>query len=86
MATRVEVIESSQWIRRRWERDQDARYYEALVHQDLWGDWVVTRSWGRRGSRLGRVVHSSCTSYVAAMDELATISKRRASHRYHVVI
>lgn len=43
------------WVRVRWERG--TRYYEAYVHQDLWGAWVLTRSWGRRRTRLGRTVH-----------------------------
>jgi hypothetical protein len=28
------------WISLRWERG--TRYYEVYLHQDLWGDWVLT--------------------------------------------
>jgi hypothetical protein len=31
----------------RWERG--TRYYEVYLHQDLWGEWVLTQVWGRRG-------------------------------------
>jgi hypothetical protein len=41
-----------EWIRRRWEKA--TRYYEVYLHPDLWGDWVLTRIWGRRGELLGR--------------------------------
>jgi len=68
------------WIRRRWERE--TRYYEALIHQDLWGGWVITRSWGQIGARLGRVTHTPCASYADAEEELKVISKRRKSHQY----
>ncbi len=54
------------WLRIRWEKG--TRYYEAYVHQDLWGDWVLTRIWGRRETRLGRVVCLPCQSYREAGD------------------
>jgi hypothetical protein len=44
-----------EWTNLRWERG--TRYYEAHLHQDLWGDWVLTQVWGRRGTELGRMVH-----------------------------
>ena len=37
----------------RWETAQ--RYYAAYLHRDLWGEVVLTRAWGGRGSRLGSV-------------------------------
>jgi hypothetical protein len=51
-----------EWISLRWERG--TRYYEVYLHQDLWGDWVLTQVWGRRGTELGRMVHTSCISHV----------------------
>jgi predicted DNA-binding WGR domain protein len=71
------------WTQQRWEKD--TRYYEARIHQDLWGNWVVTRIWGRIGARLGRVVHSPCTSYEDAQKELEAIEKRRKSRHYRPV-
>lgn len=32
------------WQRLRWERG--TRYYEAVLHQDLWAGWVPTRARG----------------------------------------
>ncbi len=46
----------NEWIHLRWERG--TRYYEVYLHQDLWGDWVLTQVWGRRGTELGRMVHT----------------------------
>jgi hypothetical protein len=59
-----------EWISIHWERG--TRYYEMHLQQDLYemhlqqdlfGDWVLTRVWGRRGTALGRIVHNPCVSY-----------------------
>jgi len=68
------------WIRARWERH--TRYYEAHLHPDLWGQWVLTRVWGRRGERLGRVVHTPCPSYAAGLERLAAVEHRRIQRGY----
>jgi len=37
---------------------KSTRYHEVLLHQNLWGGWIVTRVWGRQdadsGGRPGR--------------------------------
>lgn len=71
------------WVGGRWERG--TRYYEAYVHQDLWGAWVLTRAWGRRGTRLGRVVCFPCQSYREARDRLAALGRRRKHRGYAAV-
>ncbi len=38
---------------RRWEKG--TRYYEARLHPDLWGEWILTVGWGTRGTQLGQV-------------------------------
>ena len=71
---------AEEWVRLRWEKD--TRYYEAHLHQDLWGGWVLTKVWGRRGSALGRVVHSRCESYDEARMTLEAVQKRRGHRGY----
>jgi predicted DNA-binding WGR domain protein len=73
-------LELTTWVRVRWERG--TRYYEAYVHQDLWGAWVLTRSWGRRGTRLGRTVHLPCSSYPDARACLVALDRRRKRRGY----
>jgi predicted DNA-binding WGR domain protein len=70
----------SDWQRLRWENG--TRYYEAIVHQDLWGGWVVTCVWGRRGTELGRAVDHPCASYAEACQRLAAVKARREQRRY----
>jgi predicted DNA-binding WGR domain protein len=66
--------------RARWEKG--TRFYEALVERDLFGDWVLTLVWGRRGSALGRVQHRPHPSVTAARDALQSVSRRRQRRGY----
>ena len=36
------------WKSSHWKRG--SRYYHLIIHQDLWGEWLFTRSWGGQGS------------------------------------
>ena len=67
-------------VRLRWEKD--TRYYEAHVEQDLWGGWVLTRIWGRRGTAMGQVRRAPCETYEEAVEKLAGIEKRRLKRGY----
>jgi predicted DNA-binding WGR domain protein len=66
--------------RLRWEKD--TRFYEALVERDLFGDWVLTLVWGRRGSALGRVRYHPHPSATAALEAVETVVRRRARRGY----
>ena len=66
--------------RARWEKG--TRFYEALVERDLFGDWVLTLVWGRRGSALGRVQHRVQPSVAVAHDALQTVARRRQRRGY----
>ena len=67
-------------LRARWEKG--TRFYEALVERDLFGDWVLTLVWGRRGSALGCVQHRVQPSVSAARDALQTVARRRRRRGY----
>ena len=64
----------------RWHKG--TRYYEVRLHQDLWGGWIVTRVWGRRGSPLGRVRHQPCESYAEGLDRVQQVQQRRTQRGY----
>lgn len=66
--------------RARWEKG--TRFYEALVERDLFGDWVLTLVWGRRGSALGRVQHRPHLSVAAVHDALRRVARRRQGRGY----
>ncbi|MGY6217349.1 WGR domain-containing protein [Methylolobus aquaticus] len=73
-------IAIDRWQRQRWEKD--TRYYEAILQQDLWGTWVVTRVWGRRGTRLGQVRDAVFMSYEEAAKAFEAVSGRREKRGY----
>jgi predicted DNA-binding WGR domain protein len=70
-------------VRLRWEKD--SRYYEIHLQQDLWGDWVLTRIWGRRGSPAGQITRVPCRSYRDAAALLASVCSQRKRRGYEPV-
>jgi len=71
---------TEEWFHSRWERD--TRYYELRVQQDLFGNWLLTRVWGRRGSALGQIRHELCESYAVGLAKYAEAEIRRAKRGY----
>jgi hypothetical protein len=62
----------------RWEKDQD--YYLVYVHQDMFGDWLVTRAWGLSGTQYGGLKHTLVQSPEAAailVDDVRHIQESR---------
>ena len=64
----------------RWERE--TRYYELHLRQDLWGDWLLTRVWGRRGSSLGQIRHEHYPNYGEGAIKYANSIKQRGKRGY----
>lgn len=78
-----EVVGAGVPLRRRWVKD--VRYYEVHVEQDLWGEWVLTRVWGRRGTALGQIRRVPCVSYADALEKLAAVERQRTRRGYAAV-
>lgn len=68
----------------RWERD--TRYYELHLRQDLWGDWMLTRVWGRRGTALGQIRHEHYSDYYEAASQYTRYLKQRGRRGYIAVL
>ena len=75
--TDTRVVE---WRHSRWEKN--TRYYELRVQQDLFGDWLLTRVWGRKGSALGQMRHELCVDQADANTRYAEAVIRRAQRDY----
>ena len=73
------------YLKIRWEKKENQRYYEALVEPDLLG-WVVTRVWGRKGTSLGRVIHRPCHCFSDGKAQVLLIDQRRRQRGYSMVI
>ena len=67
----------------RWENKSNARYYHAILTRDLWGDWVVIKSWGGKTKR-GGVKNLFCSSYSEGAQLLGKINKIRQKHGYQL--
>lgn len=66
----------------RWEKDQD--YYLVHVHQDMFGDWLVTRVWGQTGTQYGGLKHTLVNSPEEAailVDDVRHIQESRGFHK-----
>lgn len=66
----------------RWVNPEKMRYYEARLHTDLFGEWVVVKSWGGCGSRLGGVKSGPVPSYEAGVEALKELGIRRRRRGY----
>lgn len=68
-------------INRRWEHMGKQRYYQVLLAQDLFNEWVVTRVWGGINQATGRIIRLPCT-YNEGIALVDKISKTRISRGY----
>ncbi|CDI04652.1 hypothetical protein BN873_p20032 [Candidatus Competibacter denitrificans Run_A_D11] len=57
-------------LHRSWERATEwgVRDDEIQVQPDLWGQWMVTWTWGRQGTTLGQTRRTPCHSYLGSVD------------------
>jgi predicted DNA-binding WGR domain protein len=78
------MVQAVEWRHSRWERD--SRYYELRVQQDLFGDWLLTRVWGRKGSALGQIRHELCADQAEANARYAEAAIRRGKRRYREIM
>lgn len=69
-----------QWIKECWQTA--TRYYVAEIMQDLFGTWVLKRSWGGRGSRAGNSKVVVAADYDHAVKLLEAVAKQRTAHGY----
>jgi predicted DNA-binding WGR domain protein len=74
-------------IHLRWEKPtaRGVRYYQVDLHQDLWGEWLLTQAWGRRGTRLCQVRGVAFGSHAEGLARIAAIGKRRRQRCYVAV-
>lgn len=67
----------------RWE--SDTRYYIAFVHQDLFGELVLSRYWGAKETRRGGERHERLTCLEDIAVRLQQILRGRERRGYRLV-
>lgn len=65
-----------------WEDNERGRYYLVHLHQDLFGDWLLTRAWGSRNSNRGGVRHDLVDNELDGKRKIRKIAARRRQHGY----
>lgn len=68
------------WHRQDWRKG--TRYYSSELRQNLFGQWVVLRRWGRVSAATGQSLEHDCTSYDEGLEALRAITKRREQRGY----
>lgn len=64
--------------------EKGTRFYTIILHQDLLGDWIITRVNGRVGSRLGQVRHEVHHDFKASISRYDALCHYRQDKRdYH---
>ena len=73
-------IELNQWCKKRW--TTSTRYYVAEIKQDLFGAWLLERSWGGLRNHRGSQKSTLINDYDQALSLLQNIEKRRKARGY----
>ena len=69
-----------QWQRKDWRKA--TRHYSCELRQNLFGEWVVLRRWGRVSAYHGQSLEHSCETYAEGLQILSVIEKRRLQRGY----
>ena len=68
------------WKRQDWRKQ--TRHYSCEVRQNLFGQWVVLRRWGRVSAMQGQSIEVLCDRYEEGLEIFEAIEKRRAKRGY----
>lgn len=67
----------------RWESNHD--YVLVHVHQDMFGDWIVSQAWGQIGTQFGGLKHMLAEDYTQAMTWVDDVHHIQTSRGFHKV-
>lgn len=70
------------WQRQDWRKG--SRHYSSELRQNLFGEWVVLRRWGRVSAHQGQSLEQACDSYEEGLAMMSLIEKRRSQRGYEV--
>ena len=68
------------WKRQDWHKG--SRHYSCEVRQNLFGQWVVLRRWGRVSAMQGQCIEEVCDLYEQGLEIFDAVEKRRAKRAY----
>ncbi len=68
------------WKRQDWRKN--TRHYSCEVRQNLFGQWVVLRRWGRVSALKGQSLEHPCGSYEEGLEIFEIAVRRREKRGY----
>ena len=68
------------WRRQDWQKG--SRHYCCELKQNLFGQWVVSRRWGRVTALQGQSLEHPCDSYEQGLEIMSVVEKRRTKRGY----
>ena len=68
------------WKRQDWRKG--TRHYWCEVKQNLFGQWVVLRRWGRVSAKQGQSLERVCDRYEEGLQAFEAVEKQRAKRGY----
>lgn len=77
------IYDARNWKSYYWRRE--TRYYVCELRQNLFGEWIIIRSWGDIRSKRGRQMEQVCDSLSSALQVFQEVEKRRTARRYQLV-
>ena len=79
MSYQLEKYLSSSW-------QKETRFYIIELCQDLWGNWLLKKTWGSAAKRdLGRSISTVCSDYESGVELYYKAEKRRLLRGYESV-
>lgn len=67
-----------------WINPTNKRYYSLSYQQDLLADWILTRTNGALGTKLGQVKQLVCNNYQEGLKFIEETKKKRAKRGYEL--
>ncbi len=68
------------WKRQDWHKS--SRHYSCEVRQNLFGQWVVLRRWGRVSAMRGQSIEVVCDRYEQGLEIFDAVERRRTKRGY----
>ena len=75
--------QANRWKSAYWRKQ--TRYYNCELKQNLFGEWVIIRSWGDIRSNKGRQMEQYCDNFEGADKLFQQVTKRRQYRKYQLV-
>jgi len=70
------------WKRQDWRKNN--RHYSCEVRQNLFGQWVVLRRWGRVSAKQRQSREQVCDGYEEGLQIFEAVGKRRVTRGYRI--